>query len=117
MQAHEFGDGYPDIDVIDRQWIYIAGLEIRPDRGGEVQGIAAAETAMHALALTQAGVGDLEGTVGRLVAPGDIRTEIDRDRGGGRHRFALEADLRQRQRAGVAPEPVVDEQSADIDRK
>ena len=48
---------------------------------------------MHALALPQHRVGDLDGTIGRLVASDHIGVEIDHDRGGWRRRLALQPEL------------------------
>ena len=71
----------PTSALLTGQRIDIAGFEVRPDRGHEVHGVAAAETAMHALALPQHGVGDLRPS--SWSAPRsllDIGAEIDDDR-------------------------------------
>ena len=69
---------------------------------------------MHALALPQHGVGDLDRAIGRLLAARRPGTEIDHDRRGGRHRLALQPELRHRQRAGETAELVIHEDAADV---
>src|SRR5260370_38078595 len=76
-----------------------ACFETRPDRRHEVHGVAAAEAAMHALALPQHRIGDLDRAVDRFVAAGRVGAEIEHVRGIGLNRMALECDLRHRHRA------------------
>ncbi len=113
-QAQQARRGGADVGIADGQGIDIAGFEVRSDRRREVHGVAAAETAVHALALPQHRIGDFDGTIGRLVTSGRIGTEIDHDRRRWRRRLALQPELRHRQRARETSEIIVDEQPADI---
>ncbi len=106
--------GDAGIGIADRQGIDEAGFEVRSDRRHEVMGIAAPERAMHALALTQHGVGDLDLARCRLFAAFRIGAERDDDRGMRRHGLARQVDRRQRQCAGERAERIVDEDAADV---
>jgi hypothetical protein len=64
------GQRLADIGVAGRGLIGETGFEVGTDRGHEVHGIGAAEAAVHALALLQAGVGDLHRAPHRLGATG-----------------------------------------------
>ena len=66
-----------------------AGFEVGADRRHEIHGVGAAEAAVHALALLQAGVGDFHRAHHRLIAAGRIGAEIDHDRRPRRARQAL----------------------------
>ncbi len=114
-QAHQLGCRHADVGIVDRNLVDIAGFEVRSDGGHEVHGVAAAEAAMHALALAQHGVCDLHRAVGRrLAAIAGIGAEVDDDRRRRRRRLAAQIDARQRQGAGEAAERVLDEQAGDV---
>src|SRR5437660_763474 len=59
LKAQNLGDGLADIGIAHRRGVGKASFEIGSDCGHEVHGFGAAEAAMHALTLLQAGVGDL----------------------------------------------------------
>ena len=79
-QPHDLCGRSADIGIADGQGVDIAGFEVGSDRGREVQGVAAAEAAVHALALAQHRVGNLHRAIGRLLAAGRPGAEIDHDR-------------------------------------
>src|SRR5205814_236561 len=110
-QAEQLCRGCPDVGIADRERIDISAFEVRTDRRHEIQGVAAAKTAVHALALPQHGVGDFDGAIDRLVASGHIGTEVDHDGWRRRHRLTLQPELRHRQRPWKATETVIDEKT------
>src|SRR4029077_9692865 len=105
---------HADIGIADRKRIDIGRLEVWADRRHEIHGVGAYKAAVHALALPQHGVGDLDRAIGGLVTTWDIGAEHDDDRWHRRDRAALQVDLRERQRAGHLSERFVDEQARDI---
>src|SRR3954447_15721960 len=87
-QPEQLCRGCPDVGVADRERIDKTAFEVRPDRRHEIQRVAAAKTAVHALALPQHGVGHFDGAIDRLVASRHIGTEVDHDGRRRRHRLA-----------------------------
>ena len=91
----EMGDGAADIGIARRRRIDELRFEVRSLHGHEVPGVGAAERAVHALALLQNGIGDLDRAAHRLAAHRVEGAEADRDRGMRRNRRAFERNRRQ----------------------
>ena len=69
LQAKHFRDRHADVGIADRRFVDITGLEAGSDRRHEIHGVGAAEAAVHALSLLQAGIGDITAHITGLSQP------------------------------------------------
>src|SRR6478735_3594738 len=114
IQSQGVSNRLSNVGIARRGFIDKAGFETWADGCHEIHGVRAAKAAMHALALLQTGVGDIDGAHYRSSAVGRIGTEIDHDRRPRCARHALHVDCGERQRAGETSDIAVDKQSAYI---
>src|SRR5215469_10378540 len=107
-------DGLSNVGIACWRSVDKAAFKAWANRRHKIHGVGTAEAAMHALALLQDRIGDVDGAHYRPLALGRVGAEIDYNRRSGCARHAVQIDRRKRQRAWETPDFTVDKQPADI---
>jgi hypothetical protein len=114
VELHQLRDRAAEIGVAGRRRIDKSRFEVGSLHRHEIPGVRAAERAVHALALLQHCIGDLDRAQHRLPAYRVEGAEIDRNCWMRRDGASFKCDVVEGQRTGEFSELRIDEEAADV---